>query len=286
MKRVTIYLVLAAVSVFALQASTALAGSKGQKYSGQNRQNNTPRTISTAKPKKECHPCKDKGKCDPKPPFHCGTGQPGTIVDPVHVPPVKIVDPVRVNSGGFVWVNGHWERPRAGQSTIIDPTLVGPIVRDHRTPTFPPFGAQGGVTVTTTGTGPIIRDHRGLTTTPGFPSPIVRDHRGTGTLGTGLPGMVNTIGGEVAGVGRGLGNAAGALGHEVLGVGQDLGKVAGTLGRDASRIGSGIERGVIKGVTAAGNELMTVGRGVQRAENAVKNAAESAVDAVGDFLGF
>ncbi len=116
------------------------------------------------------------------------------------------VDPV-VPQGrpGFVWVGDHWERAKAPKKItpvqepkVLDPTMVGPVVRDHRTPKLQPLSngnGSGGVTVTPTtgGFGPEVRDHRtpklpplsngngsgGVTVSPttgGF-GPEVRDHR-------------------------------------------------------------------------------------------------------------
>jgi hypothetical protein len=120
---------------------------------------------------------------------------------PVTPPPVvrDHRDGSTSQGGGFVFVNGHWERVKAPPKTNPYPTGTvvrdhrgesypgGTIVRDHRTPrpTLPPAtivrdhresAASGGTTVTTTkpwtvNDGPVIRDHR--------TTPIVRDHRTT-----------------------------------------------------------------------------------------------------------
>lgn len=107
-----------------------------------------------------------------------------TPIDPGRGDDRVPVDPV-VPQGrpGYVWVNGHWERERANQPTgpvIVDPTLVGPVVRDHREPR-PANNVPWG-----TGT-PVVRDHRsGAPTTPwNTGTPVVRDHRDGAAGGAG-----------------------------------------------------------------------------------------------------
>jgi hypothetical protein len=114
--------------------------------------------------------------------------------------------PTQVSSNGFVFVNGHWERPRAGQTTVVDPTLTGPVVRDHRGTTqtgvivVNPNGSYGyrGSHGPTIGTAGIVRDHRGTTTSG------TRNVTGVGAspvdsaLG-GLAGLGNTLENGVTG---------------------------------------------------------------------------------------
>jgi hypothetical protein len=105
-------------------------------------------------------------------PIDPGRGDGRVPVNPKPVVPPVVRDhrqETPPSSGGFVFVNGHWERAKA-------PT--GPIIRDHRTPGA---NSSGGVTVTNTNpsnnTGPIIRDHR--------TAPVIRDHRTSGANASG-----------------------------------------------------------------------------------------------------
>jgi hypothetical protein len=131
--------------------------------------------------------------------------------------------PTPVSSNGFVFVNGHWERVRAGQATVVDPTLVGPIVRDHR------GGAiGGGFTYNPTQTAPggvLVGGYRGsqpvTTTTTGFAG-TVRDHRGTSSssnnvVGVGASPVDSAIGG-LAGLGSAIGDGLSGLGN-IFGIG-------------------------------------------------------------------
>jgi hypothetical protein len=82
--------------------------------------------------------------------------------------------------GGFVFVDGHWERVKAAPKTS-SPYRPGTIIRDHRP--VDTASAPGGTVVTTTpaprNDGPVIRDHR-------TPPVIIRDHRqATGSAPTG-----------------------------------------------------------------------------------------------------
>ncbi|MBX7074423.1 MAG: YXWGXW repeat-containing protein [Pirellulales bacterium] len=130
-----------------------------------------------------------------------------TPIDPGRGDDRVPVDPV-VPQGrpGYVWVNDHWERERANQPTgpvIVDPTLVGPVVRDHRTPrpaNNVPWGTSAPIvrdhrsdaptTPWNTGT-PVVRDHRDGAA--GGAGPVVRDHR-TKSTSTGASGGVTVTG--------------------------------------------------------------------------------------------
>ncbi len=210
MKRFTTLMMVVVFGALALEASAALAGSKG--HNGISSQSNN---------SSHCKPCKDKGNCGTQRP-------PGQIVDPVILPPPTVV---RDHRHPIVPPLS----PGNGQGGVTVTTTSNPIVRDHRgvTTVFPPLnlGANPivrdhrGVTATTSDpivrdhrgltsvfnpvspvANPIVRDHRGVTTTSS--DPVVRDHRGIPTLGTGLGGMVNTIGGDVAGAAGAVEKAA------------------------------------------------------------------------------
>jgi hypothetical protein len=166
---------------------------------------------------------KDKDRCkDKTPPKHMGGSQTGPIGTPEN--PFK---PVKVTKDGFEFVNGHWERARARQQTIVDPTLVGPVVRDHRNTTLggyhynPTQYAPGGVTVTNTNG----KGKGNITPTSGFAG-TVRDHRGTGnndvigvggspvdTAINGLSGLGSAIGNGLSGLGNTIGNDLAGLGN-------------------------------------------------------------------------
>ena len=221
MTRTTTLLVTLVFATMALQAGTTLAkGGNGDKHSGGGNRNGSNRSsMSSNKMMKtssnQSNQSNNNKHCNKncgtqqQPPFHCGTGQPGTVVDPVHKPPFH--PPV-----------------------MVDPVLVtSPIVRDHRTPKFPPLSGgngQGGVTVTSTGGfNGIVRDHRGTTSTAG--SVVKTLGSGVSAVGNGLEHAAGTVAGTV---GRGVSS----VGHAA---GSAAGKVAGTVGRGASAIGSGVK---------------------------------------------
>jgi hypothetical protein len=278
MTRTTTLLATLVFATMALHAGTTLAkGGNGGNHSHSNGGNRssmssmkTAKTMNSSSNQTFNKQCKKDCGHQQQPPFHCGTGQPGTIVDPVHNPPfnspVKITDPIVVNP----IVRDHRGNGSQGGVTVTGGTSTfggfNGIVRDHRTVkvTNPTLGSP----TTTSGFNGIVRDHRtvtaptlvtsgqgGVTVTN---SPIVRDHRGTPGSGD---SVVSTLGNGVSAVGNGLEHAAGS--------------VAGTVGQGVSSVGHAAG-------SAAGAVAGTVGRGA----SAIGSGMADAAGAVGDFFGF
>ncbi len=208
---------LAMVTVFGLSAVQSASAHSGGSNGHGSQHSSTNRYSSDRHDKDHC---KNDG-----PPKYMGGSQNGPAGTPEN--PFK---PTPVTNNGFVFVNGHWERAKAGQATVVDPTLVGPVVRDHR-------GSQGagGVTVTNTGgfTG-TVRDHRGSGTS-GFTG-TVRDHRGSGTGSNDVVGVgespVDSIVSGLSGIGSAIGNGLTGIGN-AFGIGQ--GSITSPGGDSGSR---------------------------------------------------
>ena len=218
MKRIVTLALALVFGMSAIQSASAHSSGSGSHGS---QHLSTPRCISG-----HCDKDHQKNKL---PPQHMGgsaTGPAGTPENPFK--------PTPVTQGGFVFVNGHWERARAGQTTVVDPTLVGPVVRDHR------GGSSGGgfkndPTQTAPG-GVIVGGYRGSrpvsttmqptpTTTTGF-SGTVRDHRGSGSTSNDVVGVgaspVDSVVSGLAGIGS-------AVGDGLLGLGNSLGIGYGSI---------------------------------------------------------
>lgn len=133
-----------------------------------------------------------------------GNNQPPMTADPNPVVPQ--------GKPGYVWVGDHWERVRANSTNVGTPTVVGqptvgPVVRDHRTPTFGQSGA-------------VVRDHRtpqanvhsssGGATVTSRPRPQ-RPSSNVMTSSSPLDGVVDGFGN----IGDALGDALGAAGNAV-----------------------------------------------------------------------
>jgi hypothetical protein len=202
--------VLTISSVFALAASAQAGDHQGQHDNQKKQQQQQPfgswggvsQMVSEIK---NHHGHKPEPKNNPIP-IDPGRGDGRVPVSPAPPAPPVVRDhrdgTTSQGQGGFVFVDGHWERAKAVPQ-VVNPYPAGTIVRDHRTTTdsFPsgaivrdhratteslPAGATirdhrttasgsgGGVTVIvakplTDNAGPIIRDHR--------TTPVVRDHR-------------------------------------------------------------------------------------------------------------
>ncbi len=196
----TRFVTLALVAVLALSASQAAFAHSGSGSHG-----------SACKPCGSNHcgssSCKTSG-----PGKYMGGSKNGPIGTPEN--PFK---PVTVSSNGFVWVNGHWERPRAGQTTIVDPTLTGPVVRDHRgmpsTVVIDPnsgyrYGGGRFSTLTPTSTS-IVRDHRGTTSTSNTVTGVGASPVDS-AIG-GLAGLGNTLENGLTGIGNAFGIGYGSI---------------------------------------------------------------------------
>jgi hypothetical protein len=155
---------------------------------------------------KSHHSHKPEPKTNPIP-IDPGRGDGRVPVNPPPLTPPVVRDhrdgTTSQGAGGFVFVDGHWERAKAAPK-VVNPYPAGTTVRDHRSTTgsFPPgatvrdhrattesfpagttvrdhrtttnSNASGGVTVIVTNplpdnAGPTIRDHR--------TAPVIRDHR-------------------------------------------------------------------------------------------------------------
>jgi hypothetical protein len=219
MNRIVTLAAATVIGLSAVQSASAGSGSHSGKYMSAQRPINTQHPIVVHHDKDHC---KDKDDCKKGcPPKYMGGSTTGPIGTPEN--PFK---PTPVSSNGFVFVNGHWERPRAGQTTVVDPTLGGPVVRDHR-------GIQGGGGVTvTSGMSGVVRDHRG--TAANVYTGTVRDHRGTTNTNNDVVGVggspVDSIIGGLAGLGSavengltGIGNAFGIGYGSITPVGGDSG---------------------------------------------------------------
>ena len=202
MKRLVTFAMVAVLVLSAVRTASAHSGSAGG-HGGQCNANHCRSGHCSS------NPCKNSG-----PPIYMGGSKNGPVGTPEN--PSK---PTQVSSNGFVFVNGHWERPRAGQATVVDPTLTGPVVRDHR-------GTQSDVVVidpnsgyryggghfgaTATGSASIVRDHRG--TTSGTSNNVI----GVGSspvdsvLG-GLAGLGNTLENGLTGIGNAFGIGYGSI---------------------------------------------------------------------------
>ncbi len=158
--------------------------------------------------KDDCHDkCHDS--CHDHDGDHCDHDPKFPVIDPGKgngKPDDRVpVEPTHVTKDGFVWVNNHWERVKAGQTnTVVDPTLTGPTVRDHRTLTTGGFNgvvrdhrgstsnAPGGVTVTTTPNG----NRKQTIPTLSGPGPIDALGNGLSALGSAVKDVLTTTMGD------------------------------------------------------------------------------------------